>query len=97
MYPDGNIDDGGHVHHAGRIWESSSTVLAWGKSPSLPHHPASEDLHRFYNEFQTQTPPWLPQAVISRLATHKSTITPGISGSFTHAQGSLQVAFKKKH
>lgn len=36
VYPDGNVDDRGHVHHTGRIWESSSTTLAWGKSPSLP-------------------------------------------------------------
>lgn len=33
--PDGNVDDGGHVHHTGRIWEGSSTVLAQGESPSL--------------------------------------------------------------
>ena len=87
MYPDGNIDDRGHVHHAGRIWESSSTTSAWGKSPSLPHHLASEDLHCFYNEFQTQTSPWLPQAVISRLATHKSAVIPGISGRLYSCPG----------
>lgn len=76
--PDGNVDDGGHVHHAGRIWGSgsSSTALARGKSPSLPHRWASEHLHCFYNQFRTQIPPWLPQAVISRLATaqiHRNT------------------------
>lgn len=87
VYPDGNIDDRGHVHHAGRIWESSTTMLAQGRSPSLPHHLASADLHRFYNEFQTQTPPWLPQAVISRLATHKSAVIPGISGRLYSCPG----------
>lgn len=79
VYPNGDVDDGGHVHHAGRIWESRSTVSVRGKSPSLLHHPASEDPHRFDNEFQAQTPPWLPEAVISRLPAHKSTVIPGIS------------------
>lgn len=39
--PNGNVDDGGHVHHAGRIWDSSSSVLALGRSPSAQPPPSS--------------------------------------------------------
>lgn len=103
--PDGDVDDGGHVHHAGRIWGEQHQV----KTRMEPVSPNTW-LYRINiaRATRVQTPnlsPDLPPADIFRFA---STATPGASGGLylnpvgSHLElikscTSLKASFKRQH